>query len=103
MALSPKEREQIIEEETLRFETRQGLGGKHCSSRPCGGGGRWLWLVAGLALGYALHGVLGCCGGHACSMEGMGHHCTMGSMNGDSVEPGMPIPSGKGAAAPSKP
>ena len=83
MALSPKEREQIVEEETLRFETRQGLHAAKCAR----GHGRrfgWLCLLAFFALGYAVHGIRGrgCPfdGGSCRWHEGMiPGHCLYGS------------------------
>jgi len=76
--LSPKEREKIVEEETLRFETRHNLQGNSCG-RPCGRH-RWLWFLAFFILGYAVHGLVrrGCPMG--CHWDAMapGHHCVMG-------------------------
>ncbi len=75
MALSPKERENIVEEETLRFQTRAGLG-----APPRGGcrGRLWLWCLAFFVLGYAVHGL---CLRGAChepcpyAMGGSSWHC----------------------------
>lgn len=82
MALSPKERDRIVEEETLRFGTRRDL---HAQA-PCARRGRgrtWLWCAAFFLLGYALHGVCGrLCSGSSCPYAGMeapGHHCMLGS------------------------
>jgi hypothetical protein len=50
VSLSPKERERIIEEETLRYETRRNLHKKACAERPV----RWPWVVLGALLVYAL-------------------------------------------------
>jgi hypothetical protein len=77
MALSPKEREKIIEEETLRFETRRNLHSARCAR----GHGRrfgWLWLLAFFALGYAVHGLCR----RACPWEQGGMfpgHCVYGA------------------------
>ena len=68
MALSPKEREKIVEEETLRFETRQNLHSARCS-RSHGRRFGWLWLLAFFILGYAVHGLCS----RACPWEGGGH------------------------------
>jgi hypothetical protein len=71
MALSPKEKARIIEEEQLRFKVRQDLHAQACAQHPRRG--RWLWAVALLVLAAALwmHGR--CCsyGGFACH-NGMG-------------------------------
>lgn len=82
MALSPKEREKIIEEETLKFETRKNL---HAQSGGCHRGhGRWLWYLVFFVLGMAAHGLLRhCCSwGAGCHWDGAGmapgHHCMMG-------------------------
>jgi hypothetical protein len=81
MPLSPKEQERIIEEETLKFETRQNLHAKACASHPRRG--RWLWYLVFFVLGFAFHGFLGrfCPYGEShCQWQGygMGHHCMMG-------------------------
>ena len=91
MALTPKDREKIIEEETLRFETRQNLHAQACATHPrCG---RWLWVLAVVALGWALwcHFM---CGGASCMvghrMPGMmeGKRCQMhGEMMGGVEDP----------------
>ena len=68
MALSAKDRERIVEEEQLRFETRQTLAREHCAKcRP----NRWLWWLAAAALAYVVFSFL-VCGGKSCSMGG--HH-----------------------------
>ena len=89
MALSPKEKEQIIEEETLRFETRKNLSAQNCSQHCGRGRHRWLWYLVFFVLGMAMHGLLRhCCpwGGCAWAGQGMppGHHC----MLGQGMEPG---------------
>jgi hypothetical protein len=83
MPLSPKEQERIIEEETLKYETRRNLHAKSCASQPRRG--RWLWYLVFFVLGFAFHGVLGrlCRYGEPyCPWQGygmgMGHHCMMG-------------------------
>jgi hypothetical protein len=95
MALTPKEREKIIEEETLRFETRQNLHAEACAKHPRRG--RWLWVLGAVLLGWALycHFMCGgsCLSGHA-SMEGKRCH-TPGQMMDDGVEPGQPMPPAK--------
>ena len=65
MALSPKERENIIEEESLRFETRRNLQKKSCAERPV----RWPWVILGLLLVYGLWSHI------FCRSYGMGHGC----------------------------
>ena len=73
MALSPKEKARIIEEEQLRFKVRQDLHAQACAQHPRRG--RWLWAVALLVLAAALwmHGR--CCnyGGPFACHSGMGH------------------------------
>jgi hypothetical protein len=84
MALSPKEREQIVEEETLRHETRRNLHAQACAQR--GGRGRWLWYVAFFALGFAAHGLCdracpwshAACAWDAAGAMAPGHHCMLG-------------------------
>ncbi|HTB22465.1 MAG TPA: hypothetical protein VK914_07145 [bacterium] len=108
MALSPKEREQIVEEETLRFETRQSLHAAKCSR----GHGRrfsWLWLLAFFALGYAVHGLCG----RGCPFDGgscrwragmLPGHCLYGSAAPDGQDsagvPASPAPAGPDQAKP---
>jgi hypothetical protein len=91
MALSPKERERIIEEERLRFETKQALWAEQCARRPRHR--RWLWLLAIAAVGYALWCHLACGGPYrACRYDGMmGRHCPY---HGETTDPGagQPIP-----------
>jgi hypothetical protein len=92
MALSPKEREKIVEEETLRFETRQNLHAARCARRQ----GRrfgWLWLLAFFALGYAVHGLCR----RACPWEGgmVPGHCMYGA--------GMAPQDGQGSAGAATP
>ena len=72
MALSPKERENIIEEETLRFETRRNLHKKACAARPV----RWPWIVLGALLVYGLWSHI-FCKGESCDWHAMrgGHKC----------------------------
>lgn len=112
MALSPKEREKIIEEEKLRYETRQALHAEACAKHPRRG--RWLWWLAAGILAYAAYsyfacgrgwcrhwgagckaGVHGAWGGHACCKDKGGpackHHGMMMDANPD-VEEGQPIP-----------
>jgi len=93
MALTPKEREKIIEEEQLRFETRQTLAREHCAKhRP----NRWLWRLAFLALIAAVVCHFACGGGRACAWaphpgcmhEGYGY----GVPDKDAgAEPGQPL------------
>lgn len=92
MALSPKERERIIEEEQLRYETRQALHREHCAkNRPS----RWLWWVAAIVLA-ALAYCHFACGSGSCAWGGhgmKGKHCAYhGQMADDGVEPGQPLP-----------
>lgn len=97
MALSPKEREKIIEEETLRYETRTNLHKKACAERPV----RWPWVVLGALLVYALWAYI-FCGKGACNMHGAecrGHHGMKSKCAGmmwapdenKGVEPGQPV------------
>jgi hypothetical protein len=92
VALSPKERERIIEEETLRYETRQNLCRKQCAGRPV----RWPWVILGFILVYALWAHI-FCRGASCSFGhyGMsGHSCTgmnWAPQENSGVEPGQPI------------
>lgn len=98
MALSPKEREKIIEEERLRYETRQALHAEACAKHPRRG--RWFWWLGALILAYAAYSHLAC-GRGWCSHWGAGckagHHrmaCKHpGMMDAHpDVEPGQPIP-----------
>jgi hypothetical protein len=76
MALSPKERERIIEEETLRYETRRNLHHQYCSSRPR----RWPWILIGILAVCFLYNHIFCRGGYCgWGHERMGYHC--GGMN----------------------
>lgn len=116
MALTPKERAKIVEEETLRYETRQALHTEACAKHPRRR--RWLWWLAALVLAYAAysyfacgrgwcrswgasckagaHGMMGhagcekpCCkGGHGSACK---HGAGMMDENPD-VEAGQPIP-----------
>jgi hypothetical protein len=77
MALSPKEREKIVEEETLKFETRTNLHSQRCAGRHAGRKS-WLWFLAFFLLGYAVHGMCQ----RACPWGGDGMipaHCRMGA------------------------
>lgn len=93
MPLTPKERERIVEEEKLRFETRQGLMREQCGQhRPR----RFLWWIAAIALAGALYCHFSCGGGscrwgHGGMMEGK--KCPYSMMEKDGgVEPGQPLP-----------
>lgn len=95
MALSPKEREKIIEEEKLRYETRQALHAEACAKHPRRG--RWLWWLAAGILAYAAYCHYAC-GRGGCWHRGHGmmgasckHHGMMMDPNPD-VEAGQPIP-----------
>lgn len=77
MALSPKEREKIIEEETLRFKTRQDLHAAACASHPRRG--RWLFWLAAAIVAYAVWCWVAC-GGGAWGMHGWGGHCKHAGM-----------------------
>jgi hypothetical protein len=101
VALTPKERERIIEEETLRYETRRNLMHQYCSSRPR----RWPWVLLGLALVWLLYshifcGGMGCgygssgCAGHA---WGPRAHCPYEAQEEGGAAPGQPV-----APAPAK-
>ena len=83
MALTPKEREKIIEDETLRFETRKNLHGQACANHPRRG--RWLWVLGAVLLGWALYCHFVCGGASCLRRPGMmeGRHCQMhGEMMG---------------------
>lgn len=95
MALSAKEREKIVEEETLRYQTRQSLHHEACAKHPRRG--RWLWILAAAILAYAAWSYA-FCGGARCPFMGahgavpMCHHGGMGMDMGQDVQPGQPIP-----------
>ncbi|MGH7441985.1 MAG: hypothetical protein ACREKE_04845 [bacterium] len=79
MPLSPKERDHIVEEESLRFETRRNLHAQTPCRRGCGR--IWLWCLAFFILGYAVHGLCTRVGSRYCPYEGMGFapgHCIYG-------------------------
>ncbi len=94
MALSPKERERIIEEEQLRFETRQTLMRESCAKHRSS---RLLWWVAGAALIFAVYSHFAC-GGPSCAWSGHeGKRCPYSQVAPDNdaagaVEPGQPLP-----------
>jgi hypothetical protein len=92
VALSAKERERIIEEETLRFETRRNLHKKSCAERPV----RWPWIILGILLVYGLWSHI-FHRSESCSMGMMNfHHCPFQGSNwapdDHGVAPGQPIP-----------
>jgi hypothetical protein len=94
MALSPKERERIIEEEQLRFETRKTLMRESCAKhRPS----RLLWWVAAAALIFAIYSHFAC-GGPSCAWSGHeGRRCPYSGATAvpdkdAGVEPGQPLP-----------
>lgn len=97
MPLSPKEKDQIIEEETLRFETRKNLQAQSCAQHRGHGWGRWLWYLAFFILGLAAHGLMRhCCPWQrVCPWEGQGmqpgHHCMMGSDMGPGGDDKAPV------------
>ena len=88
MAISPKKRERILEEEQLRFEIRQTLHREHCAkNRPS----RILWWVAVAAVAYVAFSFFNC-GGASCSHSRA--HCLYqgGSLEeGTTVAPGQPL------------
>jgi hypothetical protein len=94
MALTPKERERIIEEERVRFETKQALWAEHCAKHPRRG--RWLFWVAALVLALALwHHHRACYyGGYGHMGMGPGAHCMHPGWDGaQPQEPGaQPAP-----------
>jgi hypothetical protein len=117
MALSPKEREKIVEEERLRYETRQALHAEACAKHPRRG--RWLWWLAAAFLAYAAYSYIACgrgwcsswakgckagyhgqackpgCEKPCCKGKKFGAHCRHGMAEMDEdpgVEPGQPIP-----------
>lgn len=95
MALTAKERENIIEEETLRFETRQNLHRAACGQHRRH---RWFWWVGAVVIAVALWCHFSCGEGGSChhgfGMGGpAGKHCLYhGDGATDGVEPGQPIP-----------
>lgn len=111
MALSPKDREKIIEEETLRYETRAGLAKQACGGHGRHRPGRWFFGLACFLLGIAVHALIchhGCgygYGARGCSMDGgmmPGRHCMMGQGGpmGGPMEGGMMAPAEAAPAAP---
>ena len=85
MALTPKERENIVEEETLRYETRKNLCCGHGSRKPW----RWLWRLLGILLVIMLFGRI-FCGNKSCDWNR--HHCAMAPYGQeDSGAPGQPV------------
>ena len=96
MALTAKERERIIEEETLRFETRQNLHRAACGQHRSGR--RWLWWIAAAVLAYAVWCHFACGDSMSChhgfGMGGpAGKHCLYHGEDADAgVEPGQPLP-----------
>lgn len=103
MALTPKERERIIEEERVRFEAKQALWAEHCAKHPRRG--RWLYALAAVVLAYAVwcHYACGGAGWRNCHhgygmMGAPGKHCMHGGMHGgmeeapDEPAAGQPIP-----------
>jgi hypothetical protein len=90
VALTPKERERIIEEETLRYETRRNLMHQHCSSRPR----RWPWVLLGLALVWLLYTHIFCGGmgyGSSCHSWGPKAHCPYEAQEEAGAAPGQPL------------
>jgi|GEM_PF-1813839 len=103
MALSPEEREKIIEVETLKFETRKNMQSGNCHRSRCGGM-RWLWFLAFFILGYAIHGLCDrMCPWHqsSCAWQGMGPGMGMASGGHCMFGHGMMPPDGQeGTGAP---
>ena len=92
MALTPKERARIIEEEQLRYETRQQLHREQCAQKHPR---RRLWWIVLIVLAVAAYCHFSCGEGSCWHHGGMmgKHHCAMGEMPGpDGVEPGQPVP-----------
>ena len=58
VALTPKRREEIIEEETLRYQTRQNLHSQHCAQKKV----RWPWILAGAVLVWLAYQWIFCTG-----------------------------------------
>lgn len=102
MALSPKEREKIVEEERLRFETRQALHAEACAKHPRRG--RWLWWAALILLGYAAWCWMAC-GGGFCGHRGMScRHGGYGMMDGHGGKPcPHALPDGEDGVKPGQP
>lgn len=97
MALTPKERERIVEEEKLRYETRQTLHRESCAKHKPS---RKLWWIGAIVLGYLAYchfvcGDVSCAWGkHGGMMNGK--HCTMHEpMLEGAAEPGQPVPAKK--------
>lgn len=86
MALSPKDQERIIEEEKLRFKVRQDLHAQSCAQHPRRG--RWLWVLALVALGLVLwHHA--CRYDRGCPWAGRGGMMAPGCMHGGMMMPPM--------------
>jgi hypothetical protein len=85
MSLSPNEREKFIEEERLRFESRQALHAEACAKHPRRG--RWLWWVGVAVLAYGTWTFF------ACGPRGFCHYghpgCVYGMGYGAGMGPGM--------------
>lgn len=101
MALSAKEREKIVEEETLRYETRRDLHkGRSCTKGSCRRGRcSWLWILAAAILAYAAWSYAFCGrGGRHCPFMGsegatpMCHHGGMGMDMGQDAPPSQTSP-----------
>jgi len=116
MALSEEQKQNIIEEETLRAETRRNIsqggcckGGEHGHGRCCG---KWGWIVAAilavlLIMSHCCHhrgcgpmGMRGCMmGGPGMAMEqggGMPPHCKMmGGMGAEQAPAAAEAPKAK--------
>lgn len=97
MALSPKDREKIVEEEKLRYETRRTLDREYCAKHKSY---RWLWWLVVAAIAYCAYCFM-VCGGGSCMMghgsgceHGKAKHCQHGQMmdGEDDVDPGQPLP-----------
>ena len=82
MALSEKDREKIVEEEKLRFETRRGLQGEYCGRHHRSRW--WVWALVILGALWLHRHSCGGYGGRGACMHGMGgwgggckHHSQM--------------------------
>lgn len=86
VALSSKRREEIIEEETLRYQTRQNLLSQHGAEKKV----RWPWILAGAVLVWLAYQWIFCTGVFCKEMgPGCRHH---GSMQGEKGWQHPPIP-----------
>jgi len=102
MALSPKDRERIEEEEKLRFETRRKLEMEYWAYSRCGYGHRgrwWKWFLI-LALVFLVAHAF-CWRHYRCGYAGGGYGC-YDNMRPGMMAPDLTAPQGKDIPAPKK-